>query len=246
MKKNIKRLAIFLVCLSAIQLSPVAVNAEPCPLPEVNTDAEILFSGFDWYTDYNDTVTVANQKGMTNPWKSFNDDMCTTPHWATVYNSINGFAGSETGCGGYITYRGEIPNVAGYKIDALHLYLMRDIANIAAEDYTQDGALQFYMAVYEFDVTDKEATYNDLLEKLKGLYGENPYLDSYGLISSTPYAVWVNEEKACIALSHDEYRVALVYMAPGAEEKLCQVEEAVKNHKIEQEKASAANDVTGL
>ncbi|MDO5445829.1 MAG: hypothetical protein Q4F31_09455 [Eubacteriales bacterium] len=236
----------FILCLSLILSIIICAYGEGCPLPAENCNADIKFSGFEWYTDYQETVTVATNKGITNSfdWSrdNFEADSCVTPHWTTIYNSINSFAGSETGCGGYLSYSSDIPNVAGYKIDDLNLYFMWNLEKGITEDYTQKDALQFYMAKYTFDVTDKEACYNDLLGKLKSLYGENPSTDTYGWLSETVYTCWVNPEGAMVALSWSEYDVTLIYMAPGAEEKLCEVEKMVTAKEI----TDAAGDLTGL
>lgn len=234
------------LCLVIVFCITVFASAESCPLPKENCDTDILFSGFEWYTDYQDTVSTATNKGIINSWDwardNFDADSYVTPHWAAVYNSLNSSAGSEKGCGGYLSYSSDIPNVAGYKIDNLKLYLMWNPETGKVEDYTQKDALQFYMATYTFDVTDKEACYNDLFAKLKSLYGENPMTDTYGWLSDTVYSCWVNSEGAMVALSWDEYEVTLLYMAPGAEEKLCEVEQIVKAQEI----SSAAGDVSGL
>lgn len=240
-----RRLLLCLLCIIVLSSISIKALAESCPLPDVNTDAEIFFNGFEWYTDYNTTLKTAESKGYSNDWDwsrdSFEEDSCVTPHWHTVYNSINGFAGSETGCGGSMSFYSDLPTVAGYRLDEVHLYFMwnPDVGRVS--DYKNKDAVQFYMGKYEFDVGDKEAAYKDLCSKLSGLYGENPYEGRYG-ISPTYYRVWVNEDGACVALSYDEYGVTLVYMAPGAEEKLCKVEELVKANEI----ASAAGDVSGL
>ena len=53
-------LTLMMLCLCGASL------AESCPLPAVNTDAKIVFKGFDWYTDYNTTVSFASAKGIVN------------------------------------------------------------------------------------------------------------------------------------------------------------------------------------
>ncbi len=230
-------LALLLVCPAL---------AEPCPLPPANTDKEINFSGFEWYSDYSTTIQTALSKGIDGKFDwvrdNFNDESCLTPHWPTIYNSINDFAGSDVRCGGYLNFIYDIPDVAGYKIDSLELYMMWNPETGYASDYTSPNAVQFYMAKYTVDVTDNEACYNDLVDKLKSLYGENPQTDVYGSIAPTTYTVWVNKEGAMVGVSYDKYTVHLVYMAPGAEDKLCQVEEKVKAQEIE----GAKGDVTGL
>ncbi|MBR0367030.1 MAG: hypothetical protein IJH86_01390 [Clostridia bacterium] len=240
-----KRIVITLLAFVLFVFTTSAI-ASSCPLPNVNTDAEIIFSGFEWYADYSTTLQTATEKGITNQfdWSrdNFKDDGCLTPHWYTIYNSINSFAGSEERCGGYLNYISDIPNVAGYKIDSLKLYMMWNPDNGIVADYTQPDAVQFYMAKYEFDVSNTEDCYNDLVSKLKTLYGENPITDVYGPISPTTYTCWVNADKALIGVSYDKYGVNLVYMAPGAEERLLAVEDKVRQQEIE----GAQNDMTGL
>lgn len=241
-----KRIVSGLIIVMLFFSFTVNVYGESCPLPKTNTDKEILFSGFEWYTDYYNTIAAAKAKGIVNEWEwsrdSFDEDSCVTPHWHTIYNSINSFAGSEKGCGGYLTFLNDIPDVAGYKIDSLKLYMMWNPEKGRVSDYKETNAVQFYMASYEFDVNDKEACYNDLSNKLQMLYGENTEEYSYGIISSVIYKCWVNNEGAMISLGYSEYGVDLLYMAPEAEEKLCMTEAKVK----EQEISSAAGNMAGL
>ena len=110
------------------------------------------------------------------------------------------------------------------------------------KDYKAENAVQFYMGKYVFDVSDKEAAYKDLQAKLAGIYGQTPYEGKYGSFSTTHYTVWVNGTNACVALGYSEYSVTIVYMAPGAEELLCYVEDVIKANEI----ALAADDISGL
>ncbi len=242
MKKTISLILVFCALMS------LGINAfaESCPLPNKNTDAEIKFNDFEWYADYNTTRNSATAAGYVGQYDwsidSFEVDSCVTPHWATVYNSVNSFAGSETGCGGSTHFFSDLPNVAGYRLSDVELYYMWNPATGRVADYKAKDAVQFYMAKYSFDVTDKEAAYKDLCSKLKGIYGDNPQEDTYGWISPTTYTVWVNGDGACIALGYDEFSIDLVYMAPGAEEKLCKVEEIVKAGEI----SAASGNVSGL
>jgi len=239
-----KLLALVLSLLLVVAVT--TAYAAPCPLPPANTDAEINFSGFEWYTDYATTIETATAKGIDGKFDwvrdQFNDESCLTPHWPTIYNSINSFAGSEVRCGGYLHFIYDIPDVAGYKIDSLSMYMMWNPDRGYTWNYQREGSTQFYMAKYELDVTDKENCYNDLVTKLKSLYGENPFTDVYGQVSPTTYTVWINNEGALVGVSYNEYVVNLVYMAPGAEERLCEVEEIVKAQEIE----SAKDNVSGL
>lgn len=235
-----------LVLIFALLIATTPAFAAPCPLPPTNTDAEINFSGFDWYSDYSATIQTALAKGIDGKFDwvrdNFDDESCLTPHWATLYNSINTFAGSEVRCGGYLSFIYDIPDVAGYKINTLTLYMMWNPETGYTTIYQNPNAAQFYMAKYNLDVSDNEGCYKDLVSKLKILYGENPYTDSYGAVAPTTYTVWVNNKGALVGVSYDKYVVNLVYMAPGAEERLCQVEKLVESQELE----NAKGDMTGL
>ena len=235
-----------MIVLVLVLLFTTQAFASPCPLPPANTDAEINFSGFNWYSDYSTTISTALAKGIDGKFDwvrdQFDDESCLTPHWPTLYNSINNFAGSEVRCGGYLNFIYDIPDVAGYKINELKLYMMWNPEMGYTTDYQKPNAVQFYMAKYVLDVSDNEGCYNDLVEKLKTLYGDNPYTDSEGSTFPTTYTVWINNNGAMVGVSYNKYVVNLVYMAPEAEEKLCQVEKMVEIEEIE----NAKGDMTGL
>lgn len=65
MKKLIS-IAVFLLMFIS------TANASPCPLPcSANTDADIQFQGFEWYTDYPTTLKAAHERGLSDKW--YND-----------------------------------------------------------------------------------------------------------------------------------------------------------------------------
>ncbi len=231
-------LAIALLCLQGLAL------AERCKLPAVNTDVEITFSGFEWYTDYKTTLNAATKKGFVNKYDwsrdNFELDKYVTPHWKTILNSINSNAGSEEGCGGYLSYSYDLPKVAGYKVDSLKLYFYWNPDKGPTTNFSAKDACYFYMASYKFDVTDNQAAYADLVKKLKSIYGDDPYVGDNGC--GTDYTVWVNGDQAAVGISVDEYSLNLMYYAPGAEDKLAEVEAIVKKKEID----DAADDKTGL
>lgn len=236
-----KCLAFILVCV----LMCVTAYAEPCPLPcPANTHADIKFQSYEWYADYPTTLATAKSRGLSDEWFMdwFYDDMCTTPHWRILLNSIKTFAGSETRCGGNISFSSDIPNVAGYRVKDLELYFMWNEETGYTKDYKKPGAVQFYMAMLELDIDDNDACYNDLVTKLMSLYGSKPYSDTYGWVDPTRYTVWVNDEGAMVGVSCDAYTTTLVYMAPGAEEKLVNIENLNKKQDID----NAKGDMTGL
>ncbi len=237
---------VFPIILICVCLLSSGAHADGKPMPAVNTDTEINFSGFEWYTDYKTTVETAKKKGIINKfgWSrdNFDKGKLLTPHWSTLLNSLNWAANSEENCGGYLFYSSDLPKVAGYNIDELKLYFMWNPEVGPVDDYTKQDAVQFYMARYEFDVMDKDSCFNDLTQKLKSLYGETPYSGSYSLFGD-PYLCWVNSDHALIGLCCPHYgNITLVYCAPGSEERLVQVEALVLRKEIE----VAVDDMSGL
>lgn len=238
---EMKRFLAMLLLVIMIWISSVGY-AKECPLPPVNTDAEIQFSGFEWYSDYNGTMNALKKKGIDPKLgvETFGNDSLPfyAAHWEALYNLL---PDSDKGTGGIMTYAYKIPKVAGYEPSELTLYCMYNPKAGYVDDYESAGAIQFYMAVYEIRPNDPEACYKDLVAKLKKLYGDEPYKGKFGFTYPIEYYCWVNNELGMVGVS-DGSSVRLMYMAPGAEEKLLQVEELAK--KIENE--NAAGDFTGL
>lgn len=231
-------LVIVLLCLQGIAL------ASKCPYPVINSTADISFSGFEWYTDYKTTLNTASKKGFINKYDwsrdNFDLDKYVTPHWQTILNSINSNAGSEEGCGGYLNYTSDLPKVAGYKVSNLKLYFYWNPLKGPTTNFAATNACYFYMAKYEFDVSDNQTAYADLVSKLKKIYGDDPYVDEYGC--GTNYTLWVNSDEASVGISVDEYSLCLEYCAPGAEDRLAEIEAIVKKKEID----DAADDLSGL
>lgn len=238
-----KKIIALVLIISILCLQSMAL-AERCPLPAVNSTAEIVFSDFEWYADYPTTLKTATDKGFVNKYDwsrdSFDLDSYVTPHWQTILNSINSNAGSEEGCGGYLSYSSDLPKVAGYKLNGLKLYFYWNPSKGPTTDFSAKDACFFYMAKYEFDVSDNAAAYADLVKKLKKLYGDNPAEDEYGC--GVNYTLWVNADQAAVGIAYNEYSLSMMYYAPGAEDKLAEVEAMMKQKEID----DAADDMTGL
>lgn len=213
--------------------------ASPCPLPESVTDVAINFQSFEWYSDYPTVIQEIENLELGKYQEHFNPNGgCTTPHWSIVKELANSFAGSETKCGGGISLY-YIPNVAGYKNVYAQLYFIFTPGIGSYENISSSGAVQFYMAEYMFDANDKEACYNDLVEKLATIYGTTAYVWRN---SSPYYTFWVNEEGAVVGVKNDGYDVSVYYCAPGSEEKLADIEKWVADSEIEK----AKGDLSGL
>ena len=59
-------------------------------IPEKNTNAEITFSGFEWYSDYNATIKAAEKNKFKQPSFSTNGMEWDAPHWTYASNSLIG------------------------------------------------------------------------------------------------------------------------------------------------------------
>ena len=135
-----------------------------------------------------------------------------------------------------------MPQVAGYDIDHTMLcFMLNNADGYGLDDYEKEGAIKFYMGIYNFNVSDQDYCYNDLVEKLKGIYGNSP--NSGGDLGRYKYMYWLNGDGAMVGLvDGGVYGVSLMYMAPGAEDQLCEVERIA----TENEKLNAVGDVSGL
>lgn len=236
-----KKIAIVIVIVLNLFICSVPAIAKSYPLPDVNTDAEINFQGFEWYSDYRETLKAVSARGIeyNDDWilNNFELDYARAAHWQVLLNSV--WNGAEKGCGGYLQLYENIPDVAGYHIYDLVLYMMFNPEKGATEQFKSEDAVQFYMAKYRFDVTDNIACYTDIVGKLKKLYGNNPESAEK---SGTKYSLWVNSEGALVGISCDKYFVDLLYMAPGAEDRLTNLELDIAAKEIE----NAADDMSGL
>ena len=230
-----------LVLIIAILLSTTTCAlANSCPLPPVNTDADIQFSGFEWYVDYPTMMKMAEAKGIDTLYSMdwFSDSSYNTPHWPIVYSSMPAFAEGDMKCGGSVVLV-DLPDVAGYTAQTLEMYFMWNPETGYTKDYQSPDAIQFYMARYEIQANDIKACYEDLVNKLKSLYGESPFEDTKYEVM---YSIWVNNQNALIGIGCFNSHVNLVYMAPNADEKLVAIEELVKGQEID----DAADDFSGL
>ena len=228
-----------IICIITVALMISYAYADSCPLPVPNTNAEILFSGFDWYSDYAATLRAAKSKGMDTTWimDTFETNLGTyAMHWDNLYDI---FSDSEKDTGGSFILV-DCPKVAGYDVLDLMLYCMYNPEIGYTKDYKATDAIQFYMAVYELNVTNYSEVYKDLVSKLKKLYGDNPLESDRG--SGIEFSCWVNEDNALVGVCNNNYYIRLLYMAPGAEEKLCQVEKLIQQQEVQ----NAADDFSGL
>lgn len=237
MKKIIVSIIVILVVFGMISTT----FASPCPLPSANTDAEINFSDFEWYSDYPSVIKKSEELGWNNVSGIFNPNGgCTTPHWSIIQEIAHCWAGSEKHCGDNISYS-HIQGIAGYDDVYVSMFFIFTPGIGNYDNYTEPNTSQFYLAEYEFDVADSDTCYNDLVDKLESIYGEHPYTGFDNLISM-PYKWWVNKDGAVVGIKNHNGHVTVVYCAPKSEEKLAEIEKWVEVNEIE----SAKGNINGL
>lgn len=221
----IKRILAALLTL-VFMLSGFAAYAKEVPLPEANTDAEVLLPGFDWYCDYEALIKAAEANGLpTDPGSRVNmvgSGASISPHWDIYRNDSAYLSASEKDCGGSILFNNIDFELFGHSADQcmMHIYVE---PGFEIDRYRESGAARLYLAEFWIHAGDSSEVYDDLLNKLKALYGENPMVDETG-------ACWINEEGAMVGLtekivvgSPSYNHVRLTMMAPGAEERLNEV-----------------------
>lgn len=152
-------------------------------------------------------------------------------------------ANGNKGCGGSVAFYDNIPKIGGYYSDEFILYFLWNSDVGFVEDYKAKNAVQLYMGEYYLPVTDMQACFDDLVEKLKRKYGEKAEIKEYEediIINkwTNKYCCWINPKGGMVGVRIDYLtdHVCLVYMAPGAENKLARVEALVREQEIEDAK----------
>lgn len=245
MKKELAIIfVLFFFCSSAV--------ASPCALPKANTEKDISFLDFEWYADYQTTKTHAEQSFFSGSHDDFNrGGFYYTPHWSIVKAEHPASAGSEVNCGGEL-YFSNVPDVAGYKVFLSCLSFLFTPDYGTYDNYKDADALQFYAASYEFIVEDKKLVFSDLVEKLKSIYGNDPYTDAvYDGASGVVCAYWINKEGAAVGVNYNTIfdDLMLYYVAPSSEEKLAETEkwvETLERGYANKEVENAAGNTSGL
>ena len=216
-------------------------QADSFPLPEPNTDVEITFSDFSWYMDYPAIRREIKERGFTYGATNFSPESSYSPHWTVVSTTI---FNAEKRCGGNLGFYTSLPKVAGYNVESINFYFLWNIDSDLYENYTDgrykenDSAL-FYIGVYKIDAVDRNAAFKDLVAKMKKLYGDSPYERDIGNNYSCAY--WVNTQNAVVGIMNG-ISLEITYMAPGGEERLAAVADAVAQKEVN----DAQEDLSGL
>ena len=220
-----KKLIIAMLCVCFL-LPYSAALAKEVPLPEANTDAEILLPGFEWYCDYKALIRSAEENGVPTDLGSktdmITDGVSIAPHW-DIYKNDNSFVShSEKHCGGNILFDRADFEIFGTSADQITMHIFVE-PGFEISQYQESGAARLYLAEFWIHAENAAEIYEDLLAKLKAQYGENPMEDETGVC-------WINGEGAMIGASLKKVvgapgynHVRVTMMAPGAEERLIAV-----------------------
>ncbi len=249
MKK--KLVAVMLGIIMATQAG-MPVLAEETEAGETTAETETEDSGFTfrnipWYSTKADTEKIFSENGIAES-ENFTEDnnayRLSVIHFENVYNGSDYVEG-----GGYSTrYHGM--TVAGYTpsdVNVSYIYPVNDDGSL-----TKDNSLaQFYFARYVFDSNDYtglQAIHDDLLGKLKSIYGDTPALSAEEYWSTE---TWTDENSNTIQLliSDDADYVCLAYIAGDADARLDAVQTALDNEALAQEesdRAANASNTDGL
>jgi hypothetical protein len=220
-----KKLIIAMLCVCFL-LPCSAALAKEVPLPEANTDAEILLPGFEWYCDYKALIRSAEENGVPTDLGSKTDMIglgaSISPHWNIYRNDSAYVSTSEKNCGGSIFFDHTDLELFGYHADQCMMHIFVE-PGFEISQYQEDGAARLYLAEFWIHAENAAEIYEDLLAKLKAQYGENPMEDETGVC-------WINGEGAMIGASLTKVvgapgynHVRVTMMAPGAEERLIAV-----------------------
>ena len=195
-----------------------------------------LFRNIPWYstkTTTTDALSNLNTHG--------NYTNVTLPDWFQRWSNIDGdYKVREAGAN--VTYTG-VP-VAGYNavLDTYFIYPIVD-GRVSRND---DNA-ELYLAIYRFSkLTDMQAVYDDLVQKLTGLYGESTALNNPDGWTNFNGRLWTAEDDSKIWLRkfNDSDEVKLSYIAPRSTERLKAIEAQITQEKIEAEELERQKNAT--
>ena len=206
--KEMKRIvALLAVCV--LLLSCCAAFAED------EYEKPILFRGISWGASYKDAMEALPEGRVfaaygTN-WYKLDDFLRVASAEAAI------FAGETLGVayGGDSTRNSSIGEmkVAGYPIREVYLYFIGQ-SDSKGHLATDDDHLSLVYASYALDVTQTDAVYEDLLNKLASIYGDvDQHREEEGLLQN----LWRGAEGTVVSLVNTKGKVYIRYGFSGAD-----------------------------
>ena len=201
---SMKKVILFFLFLSLIYIHG-SVHAD--------YDGEILFRNHPWLCNLE--VIINELESATGDSLEISMDYNIEPwsYWgdSSMFDYIEngGFQASNTSLSGQFF-------VGGHSVKEVYANAMYGIINGAASTELKDS--QFYKAAYCFNFTQEtgEEIYNDLLSKLKSIYGE-PFSDTIHFSTTTTFykASWKGLNKTGLHLRYETGLLNNLYLIYG-------------------------------
>lgn len=214
----------------------------------------IEFHGIPWGISVNELESSLEERGIVVNADDIKND-ASMPVWS--YTFRNSFMNNIESTGYqislyYYSAYDEKPSIAGYPVKEMQFYSHYDIDDGVLSQEADDS--HYYMAQIGFDVSDERtpAIYDDLYNKLTGLYGEGVENSTFEVETTYTYTVWEGMDNTAVCLyrsestSSDYQFLNLWYGNTTIEETLLNVRKLVVEKQIQLQVQAAANDTTGL
>ena len=212
----------------------------PIAMAEVET---ISFRGIEWGTPATELESKLSEVKLYS-W----DDVDSPKSVANfLFDGDDIYYDGEVNCRNYARPSSlKDLKVAGYAVEELYVYC----AYVPGADGLLTGDLKdtaFIEAYYELDTKDPDLAYDDLLDKLTGLYGEVFYSNTRSPYISYTYNVWKAADDSMVCLEKRIYPssgtdIYVKYAAGNADELMSSAYKAL----VLQETKDAASNTDGL
>ena len=205
-------------------------SEEPAPAPPT-AESEIVFHSIPWLTPINKAVELLGLDGKLREGE-------TLYSWGPEYTRTSvenaGFEYAVTGIGNSFF-------VAGHSVNEVYLWALYGSGSGSVEREKELSKL--YKAAYYFDDADKDAAYNDLLEKLSDLYGSPAVRQEE---TDDRYAMWYGANNTGVILRKQKLfstvYLSLCYGRSDADSLIAEL----KTSFAEENQSVAGNEYDGL
>ena len=230
MKRRLLR-ALACALLAAVIALPGALALE-----KANTQKELTYGGIEWYIDYGalaDTLAgTALDSGSIDREDNFGSGSFYAPDWISVLTGTTYISDGDKDCGGSLkldTHRAKL-SVAKHELLEAEFYFMWNPETGAVEDYTAEGATQYYMVrlLLKNGWSNSEQHFKDFVSDLRGSYGFDVYSEVGGAFHNVEYDYWVDPDGAVMGVSNNGGGITMAIMAPGAGDKLAKIKKLVR------------------
>lgn len=223
---------------------------------------EITFRGIPWGASVADVEAAMEKDGIR--FYTYNERQMR--RWEGLEQAFDFDHLYDEPCGWYAYAMPNGFEVAGYPVASIGVSCVWGYS-ASGEIQKEKEDSNFYIAVYAFDVIDKEAAYKDLQEKLSSLYGTYTeksksgtyfHIDSDGSGGECGYREWISEwdgddntavKLYCYSADREgdsSECVSIYYGKTDMDEYIDALQEIIKEDLIRQEQARRNSSVDGL